>query len=95
MRYKIINIPERHNEEVYDRFFVMKEVKKWYHKEPKWKHVHEHGYSGRYKVSFRDLNKAEKYIKDMIKSDNTDMTPKEVKVYDTRESAINNLLENE
>ena len=95
MRYKIINKPYRHNESVSDRFYVMKEVKRWYNKEPKWVNVTESGYSGRSNVAFNNLTHAENYIKDMIKSDNTDLSAKDIKVYDTREKTIDKLLENE
>ena len=95
MRYKITKRPHRFNERVTDYFYVMKEAKKWFHKNPKWRHVYESGYSGRHRVRFCDLTEAEDFIKKMIQADNTKLDTEDVKIYDTRERTIDKLLENE
>ena len=95
MRYKITKKPSRYNEEVTDYYYIMVEVKKWFNKEPKWKHVKENGYAGWHRVNFRDLTTAEDYIKKMIQADNTKLEAEDVKIYDTREKVIDDLLKDE
>lgn len=95
MRYKIVKKPWRYNHIVYDFYYIMKEVKRWYNTKPKWKHVYENTYSGLSKVKFNDLNKAEDYIKKMILADNINLNTEDIKIYETREKIIDKLLENE
>lgn len=95
MRYKIIKKVRRHNENVFEHYYIQKEVKPWYSKKMKWKYIWTTDYVGHHRVHFGDLKGAEDFIKKMIEADNRDYNTEDVKIIETRESTIDKLLTDE
>lgn len=97
MRYKIVKEKFRNNSKVHEYYCVMKEVKKWYHRKPVWKHCREFTYASYDSfngeaVCRSTLKEAEDYIKDMMKADNENLQPEDIKIYECRDTKLDKIL---
>lgn len=97
MRYKIVKEKFRNNSKVFEYYYVMKEVKKWYHRKPVWKNCREFTYAS-YDTCNGEcvrritLKEAEDYIKDMMKADNENLQPEDIKIYECRDTKLDKIL---
>jgi hypothetical protein len=98
MRYKIVKEKQRNESVIHESYYVMKEVKRWYHRKPVWRYCREFTYasydswSGEY-VRRKTLKEAEDYIRDMMKADVTDLQPEEIRIYECRDTKLDKILD--
>lgn len=97
MRYKIVKNTWRYNDTIQESYSIMKEVKKWYSKKPKWVYCREHTYASydSWKgevVTRRTLKDAEDYIKRMLIADDVEEGTVDIKIYECRDSKLNKIL---
>ena len=97
MRYKIVKRKFRNSDSVSEWYYVMKEVKKWYHRKPVWKYCREFTYvsydsfNGE-KVCRKTLKEAEDYVNNMMKADNENLQPEDIKIYECRDTKLDKIL---
>ena len=97
MRYKIVKKSYVYNDKIHNNYYVMYETKVWWKKEPVWKYCKEFTYAS-YDSWIGDpvvrdtLEKAEEYIKLQMRINNGDFDPEDVKIYECRDSKLNNIL---
>lgn len=88
MRYKIVKEEVLIDYTLTDKYYIMKEVKRWYHRKPVWKYCREYG-----EIVVRNtLKEAEEYVKKRIKADNYKGEIKDIKIYECRSSKIDKVL---
>lgn len=97
MRYKVVKREVLIDYVPTDRYYVMKEVKRWYHRKPIWKYCKEFTYASYdtwngERVVRNTLKEAEEYIKKRMKADNHNSEPQDIKVYECRSSKIDKVL---
>ena len=100
MRYKIVKRKYRDGATIHVSYYVMKEVKRWYHRKPVWRYCRETTYASYDSwngepVRRESLLEAEQYIKDMMKADDENLQPEDIKIYECRDLKLNKILENE